>query len=208
MVDVVVVVVFVVLALAPRARARTSLFYYTGKTGDGERGTHSKRRKKWQTRYCEHHDKHRGGDKERLKAEAEAKKAEEERLKAEAEAKKAEGERLKAEAEAKKAEEKRLKPEAEAKKKAEGERLKAEAEESRLFPLTKHSPPAAATCACSNENQHGEEVRHDAFSNMRRRLHPKSDDYEHNSPASASSAHRSLLVRWLAAPRNAAQLAF
>jgi hypothetical protein len=78
----------------------------------------------------------------------------------------------------------------------------------RLFPLTKHSPLAAATCACSNENKHGEEVRHDAFSNMRRRLHPNSDDYEHNSPASASSAHRSLLVRWLAAPRNAAQLAF
>ena len=76
----------------------------------------------------------------------------------------------------------------------------------RLFPLTKHSPLAAATCACSNENKHGEEVRHDAFSNMRRRLHPNSNDYEHNSPASASSAQRSLLVRRLAAPRNAAQL--
>jgi hypothetical protein len=30
---------------------------------------------------------------------------------------------------------------------------------------------------------------------MRRRLHPNSNDYEHNSPASASSAQRSLLVR-------------
>ena len=74
-----------------------------------------------------------------------------------------------------------------------------------LFPLNKQSQPTTAKRACSNGNKHAEDVRLDAFSNPRCRLHSNSNDDEHNSPASANSAHRSALVRWLAAPRSAAQ---
>jgi hypothetical protein len=46
---------------------------------------------------------------------------------------------------------------------------------------------ATAKRVCSNENKHGEEVRLDTFSNMKRRLHSSSDDARNATDAQDSS---------------------